>query len=263
MSSIEADPLPDLPLAGTLTVTRKLSPVRVWALALTAGLIAGFASWQIGETYHGRFVPELIPTKRTGSHEVVNANFIARQAADTKEATLAFGALGAVLGLALGLAGGAARGCARSALIAAIVGSILGGAAGAGLTWVLLPIYFRNVTPGSSDLILAMLLERGSWSLIGAAGGAAFGIGIGDRRRALGAIFGGLLGAIAGVVVYELVGGIAFPIDGISDPLSDTSGTRLLARLAVTTLAAAGTAWGALDRVKEAIPKPVTAADHS
>ena len=33
MSSIETDPLPDLPLAGKLTVSRKLSPVRVWALA--------------------------------------------------------------------------------------------------------------------------------------------------------------------------------------------------------------------------------------
>ena len=176
MSSIEADRLHDEPLAGKLTVSRKLSPVRVWVLAVTSGLIAGFGSWQIGETYHGRFVPALIQTKGTGSPEVVNANFDARQAAEASETTVAYGALGAVLGFALGLAGGAARGSVRMAVIAAIVGMTLGGAAGAGMTRVLLPIYLKNIlNSDKGDLMLAILIHGGCWSLIGAAGARHLG----------------------------------------------------------------------------------------
>ena len=145
------------------------------------------------------------------------------------------------------------RGSARAALIAAIAGSILGGTAGAIMPRVLLPIYFRMHNPDRDDLMLAILTQGGNWSVIGAAAGAAFGIGLGGRGRALRALLGGLLGAIAGVLVYEIVGGVAFPLDGTADPLSATWGTRLFARLAVTILASAGAAMGALGPVKEAI----------
>jgi len=63
MSQIPADPRPGASLAGGLATGRQLRPVRVWALVLTAGLIAGFASWLIGESLHGRFAP---PDARTG-----------------------------------------------------------------------------------------------------------------------------------------------------------------------------------------------------
>ncbi len=266
MSRIEADPPPGAPLAEAQSVRRKLSPVLVWGLALTAGLIAGFASWQIGETYHGRFEPTLIPGKALGTPpEVLEANFNSRQTAVTREATFAYGVLGAVLGLALGLAGGAVRGSVGTALVGAIVGTILGGAAGAGMTRVLLPIYHSNILLRSDkgDLLLAILIHGGSWSVIGAVGGAAFGIGLGDRRRAIAALFGGLVGAIAGVLAYEIIGSLAFPLDAITDPISATPETRLFARLAVTILASAGAAWGALDRVKEASKGPVSAEHHS
>jgi len=194
----------------------------------------------------------------------VNAQFKAREAAQFSETTLAFGALGAVFGFALGLAGGAARGSALAAVIAAVVGSILGGFAGAGMARVMLPIYFRNILKSDSgDLTLAILVLGANWSVIGAVAGAAFGIGLGDRNRIVGVLFGGLLGALAGVLVYEMVGALAFPLDGITSPLSKTWGTRLFARLAVTTLASAGVAWGALDRVKGASSSPESAEHQS
>jgi hypothetical protein len=253
MSGLEADPAPGASLAGGLATGRRLPPVRVWALALTAGLIAGFASWLIGETFHGRFAPPDARTGRRLTPAEIRSRGMALDAAQALEATLAFGSLGAVLGLALGLAGGCARGSARAAVIAAIAGSILGGTAGALMPRVLLPIYFRMHNPDRDDLILAILIQGGNWSVIGAAAGAAFGIGFGDRGGALRALLGGLLGAIAGVLVYELVGGVVFPLDGTSNPLSATSGTRLFARLAVTILASAGAAVGALGLVKGAI----------
>ena len=66
MSQIPADPGPGGSLAEEVATGRPLRPVLVWALALTAGLIAGFASWLIGESIHGRFAP---PDART-SHRL-------------------------------------------------------------------------------------------------------------------------------------------------------------------------------------------------
>jgi hypothetical protein len=253
MSRIEGDPPPGASLAEGLATSRPLLPVRVWALALTAGLIAGFASWLIGEAFHGRFAPPDARTGRRLTSDQLRSRGTARDAAQAVEATVAFGSLGAIFGFALGLAGGCAQGSVRAALIAAIAGSIFGGTAGAIMPQVLLPIYFRMHDPDRDDLILAILIHGGNWSVIGAAAGAAFGIGLGDWGRALRALLGGLLGAIAGVLVYEVVGGVAFPLDGTADPLSATRGTRLFARLALTIFASAGAAIGALGLVKGAI----------
>jgi hypothetical protein len=253
MSQVPADPPPGASLAGGLATGRQLPPVRVWALALTAGLIAGGASWLIGESVHGRFAPPDARTGRRLSPEQIQSRRMAIDASQVLEAAVAFGSLGVVLGLALGLAGGCARGSARAALIAAIAGSIIGGAAGAIIPRILLPIYYRVHNPDRDDLILAILIHGGAWSVIGAAAGTAFGIGLGGRGRALRALLGGLLGATAGVLVYELVGAVAFPLDGTSDPISATSGTRLFARLAVTIFTSAGAAMGALGPVKGAI----------
>jgi hypothetical protein len=55
---------------------------------------------------------------------------------------------------------------------------------------------------------------------------------------------GGLLGAALGTAVYEIVGALAFPMAGTPWVISATAGTRLLARIIVTTLAAEGVALG-------------------
>src|SRR5262245_62203094 len=125
MSQFAADPPPSASLAGGLATGRQLRPVRVWALALTAGLIAGFASWLIGESIHGRFAPPDARTGRRLTPEQIQTRRGAIEASQAVEAAVAFGSLGAVTGLALGLAGGCIRGSARAALIAAIAGSIL------------------------------------------------------------------------------------------------------------------------------------------
>jgi hypothetical protein len=218
------------------------------------------ASWLIGETLHGRFNPRAAAASGPRPTAEITARFVREaQGAATLEATIAFGALGAVLGLTLGLAGGFARGSAPAAWRAAMVGSILGGAAGAGMSWALLPIYFRILDPDHGDLILAIGIQGGIWPVIGAAGGTAFGIGLGDRSRAVRALLGGLLGALAGVLVYEMVGAVMFPLDKTSNPLSATWGTRLFARLALTTLASAGAARGALEPVNGTSPSYVSA----
>jgi hypothetical protein len=59
------------------------------------------------------------------------------------------------------------------------------------------------------------------------------------------------------VFVYAVKGALAFPLEETSDPLSATWGTRLFARLAVTTLASAGAAMGTLERTRGAMSRPV------
>ena len=78
---------------------RSTSGRGVWALALTAGLIAGFASWLIGESVHGRFAPPDTRTGRRLSAADFKSRTMAKDAAQELEATLAYGSLGAVLGL--------------------------------------------------------------------------------------------------------------------------------------------------------------------
>ena len=117
--------------AGGPTARRQSPPARVWGLALAAGLIAGFASWLVGEAIQGRFQPGLLTTGGFPTVEQVKAHEAVRAAAVMLEATLAFAALGAALGLALGVAGGSARRSARAASIAGISGAILGAVAGA------------------------------------------------------------------------------------------------------------------------------------
>jgi hypothetical protein len=255
MSRIEVDPLP----AGDSSARRHFAPVRVWTQALMAGMIAGFTSWLIGEALHRRF-DRLAPTLSgpPTSAEMMKSIFIAGRTAQKWEAILGFGSLGGGLGSALGLAGGSARLSVRAAPGAAIVGGILGGAVGVASTQVILPLYQRFLDPDHNDLIVGIMTQVVISAALGAVRGAAFGIGLGDRSRGLRAVLAGLLGAIAGPLVYEMAGALAIPLDKTTNQISATWGSRLFARLAVTTLASAGVAIAAPDRSKRAIPSPVS-----
>jgi hypothetical protein len=259
MSRDEVDPPPGATHAGGWGTAWRSPPVRVWVLGLLAGLIAGFASWLIGESLHRRFEhPAFTLSGPPSSAEMMSAMFRAERAAQRLDATLSVGAIGAILGFALGLAGGSACGSLRAAVIAGIFGSILGGIVGAAATEVMLPMYLRILDPDTNDLIVGIMFHVVISSAIGAVGGAAFGIGLGDRSRAVRVVIGGLLGAAAGAVVHDIVGAFAFPLDGTSKPIAATWSARLFARLAVTTLASTGAAIGARDHADATIPRPMT-----
>jgi hypothetical protein len=220
-----------------------IPPRRLWSLALIAGIGAGVVSWLGGEAIHGTFAP-------TPSYELLVSGRLDRldAQAEVKGATLAFGGLGVLLGLFLGLAGGLARRAPRAALLAAVVGAASGLVAAVVSSLVMVPIFHRLGTDRlAANLALPLMLHGGIWSAIGAAGGLAFGVGLGGRGRAVRALLGGLLGAFGGTMIYELIGGLAFPFAEADRPVSATWGTRLIARLAVAFLAAVGAAIAAQD----------------
>lgn len=220
---------------------------RLWALTLGAGVLAGLLSWTAGEPLREVVRPRSTEVRSRGE----TRTFISppeRAAADTRNAALSFTVLGCLLGAGLGAAGGLSRNDGRAAAMAGLLGLILGAAAVGGLTILLLPAYFafRMRTPDETlqDLFWPLIVHIGLWAPAGVAGGLAFAIGRGARGRTLALVSGGLLGAALGTAVYEIVGALAFPMAETPSVISATAGTRLLARIAVATLAAAGVALG-------------------
>jgi hypothetical protein len=219
---------------------------RIWVLALSAGVFAGLAAWLGGEGTLDHFSPAL--EWRIGKVDAVyrlKPTSGSLRVAATKNAALGFGILGGALGLALGAAGAFAGRAPRRAFLAGLTGLTVGALVEAAVTFVAVPQYYRakDLDRSQDDLPLALRTHAGIWSLAGAAGGLAFGLGMGRggfRRTAMAAV-GGMMGAGLGAVVFELLGAVTFPIEAYTaEPISNTPGSRFLARL----LVAVGTAIG-------------------
>ena len=220
---------------------------RLWAFALGAGILAGLVSWLGGEACR-----EVIKPPR---HNVNSKGLILRVTDRREEATavaknagIAFVFLGAALGGGLGAAGGLARRSRRSVATAGLIGLAMGAVAAGVMSLVLLPPYnaykLRNPDEALRDLLLPLLVHAGIWSVVGVAGGLALGLGLGERGLLPQAVLGGLLGAVVAAAAYELIGAFAFPEARTAQFVSATWESRLVARLAVTLLAAIGAVLG-------------------
>lgn len=217
-------------------------PGRVWALALSGGVLAGLIAWLVGEATHTFFIPAVRPVTVMGITQMI-PSYHEQARADRKNATLVFSAFGAILGLTLGAAGGLARRSLPAGARGTAVGALLGVAAGAGASVVLLPIFFHRQEQAAEELshevVFPLLIHGGLWGAIGAAGGASFGFGLGGKKRVAVAALGGLIGGILGAVVYEVAGLMVFTEARTTQPLAIAWAPRLLAMLAVSLLTAA------------------------
>ena len=88
------------------------------------------------------------------------------------------------------------------ALIRATFGGVAGGIAGAALSAVAVPIFFRYQNPetdaATMGLVLMFFTHAAIFAGIGATSGMALGRGLGDWGKIVPALFGGLLGASSG-----------------------------------------------------------------
>ena len=216
---------------------------RLVAWALGAGLLAGVASWLIGELARDTFRPPLYQQNVMG-HVLMKATFADQSSADFRNATLAFAVLGGFMGGVLGIAGGlAARRSTAAGTMAAAVGVVFGSLVGAICSLGLLPVYFRALDVAqeqlSRDLVLPLMIHSGIWAACGLAAGIVFGLGLGvGMAQVARSGIGGLIGAALGACIYELTGAMVFADHMTTNPLSLTWSTRLLARLLVATLSA-------------------------
>jgi hypothetical protein len=212
---------------------------RLLGMALVAGLLAGVAAWLAGEAILEAYRADLSPKVRREA----DAQAIRRSArAHLASASGTYAALGAIVGVSLGLAGGLARRSASAGARAALLGCVVGAIAGVSTSLLVLPNFFKNHDPQSIDLVSPMLTLGSICSSVGAAGGLAFGIGLGGRDRWLKSLGGGLLGAALATVAYEVIGAIAFPTDKTELPISQTPTTRAMLHVLIATLTAVGSA---------------------
>lgn len=128
-----------------------------------------------------------------------------------------------------------------AAAAAGLVGAVTSSALAGLLCLVLLPPSLQAQFDYSDyDLIIALVVHGLIWGVVGASSGAAFAIGLGDRRLLGRALTAGFLGAVLGAIVMELCGAAFFASAATVKPISDTWPTRFLARLLVTIGTAAG-----------------------
>ena len=222
-------------------------------LTLLAGLLAGLASFGVGEATYQIVPPELVPQIGHFGAKVMAPSQATQMTADTKNASLAFGALGLCLGGFLGIAGGLARRSASMAVTRGLLGGVLGGACGAGVSLAVLPFFLRSLGDYSSpelpflkwlgdysptELLIPIIMHGLICGLVGASAGLALAIGLGDRRLFGQAMMAGLAGAVLGSIAFDIIGVLFFLNAWTVKPISETWPTRLLARV----LVAVGTA---------------------
>lgn len=231
-----------------------LATRRLWTAALAAGVVAGLVSWIAGELAYGAFQPRLHRSVVFGMSSM-QATVSSENAAEYKNASLAFAILGGVTGLVMGIAGGiAARSTARGVIVGLIfqvVGTLVGGLA----SLALLRLLYRGYVRDPNDMFTPLLVQGGIWTAVGAVGGASFAIGCGLRRRLHNTIISASLGAIFATILFHVLGQSFYPDSNFSDPLANLSALRLMARLLVTVLVAVGVA----KEIQGAIRRPGSA----
>jgi hypothetical protein len=212
---------------------------RLLIFAIFAGLAAGLASELIGERILSSYQVDLNPSVQQNPNPEDMRRW---RDARLYSATLTFTTLGGLLGLALGLAGGLARRSTLASAQAAVLGLVLGSAVAASCSLIFVSIFFkiRDRDAQSVDLTLPLLTHGAIWSAVGAVGGLAFGLGLGGRGRWKATLVGGLMGAAAATILYELVGALVFASSKTDLPLSSSGTTRGMALLLVASLSSIG-----------------------
>jgi hypothetical protein len=259
--SPKADPVdPSLPGASPAGAARRLP---LWLPTLVVGLVAGLVAWAGGEAAFATFRTEREIIKppnfnKVSGYEkqalVTQITGEARVVAERKKAMASFGLLGLVLGVGLGLVGGWANGSSRTAWSGAVGGGLAGVAAGAGLSWAAVPLFFRYMDPEMGLLILFMI-HAAIFTGVGAAAGLALGLGLGDRPATVRALFGGMLGGLVGTIALEAIISTAYPLMRTFEPIASERTPRLWMYLcvAVATALCAGIAAGGRARWPHAV----------
>jgi hypothetical protein len=240
VSSLGPEVVPDglgaAPLDVAARAEGKARLSRARKLAALGGLLAGLASFGVGEVVYGIIPPKPVQQKDSMSGKLVMRPSVASvNVSKAKNASLAFGALGLCLGGLMGVAGGLARRSISATVTAGLLGLISGTVLGAGISLALFPlVIMAQHDYQDSELIIALIIHGLIWGLVGASAGLALAIGLGERRLVGRALTAGLVGAVLGAVVYELLGAVFFTSANTHYPISETWSTRLMATLLVT-----------------------------
>jgi hypothetical protein len=212
-------------------------------------LLAGLISFGFGEASYGLFrwddardvkaahQSELSRLGPYAQNEFITKKMMeARSVAESRQAALAFGVLGAILGLGLGLSGGLVS-LAGTHMRAGLTGMVLGGGLGVVAALLCVPRFYEHLTPGGG-LGAHILMYAGMFIPLGAACGMALGMGLAVKQAAARCALGGMLGATLAVIVLVIANSLAFPLDQEPAPVPAERIGRLIIHLSVALLVA-------------------------
>jgi hypothetical protein len=212
-------------------------PRTVWLLVLTASLAAGAAAWYLGEKTQNYFKPS-----EAASKNIQDPGPLRRELATImpRNSAISYGILGALIGLGLGLAGGLARGSPASALVVAGPAAVVGAAAGAGLSFALVPFHLAGFDPTNPSLMLSLFIRSGIGAAIGASAGLIFAIALAAPRRAARIALGGLMGGLVAAFAFEVLMPFIDPLDRNDQAVPTTPLARFLALMSSALLIGIG-----------------------
>lgn len=208
---------------------------------LAAALVAAILAWQVGATARADYDATFTrPANwgKMGAYE--QSNYISgqhrrsRDVAETRNTAIAFGTLAAALALSLAWTGGWLAG-SRPLPIRLVVGlgmALVGAGVVAGVTFVTVPLFYEHENP-ETGLLVPGLIHGAFAAVVGLVGGLALGLGRGGWKAAVMGGAGGLFGAIIGVVVYEMIVSVAFPLIRLESPLPPETVPHLLLHLTI------------------------------
>lgn len=157
--------------------------------------------------------------------------------AGAKNATLAFALLGATLACGMGAAGGFVQRSRRASTSASLLGFLVGAVLPLIACSIILPFYnsykLSNPDEASASLLLPIFLQGAIASTIGAAGGLAFGRGLGTRGFPSHYVFSGIVGALIGATIHQLSGAFLFPEADTTLFISADREARLMSKLMI------------------------------
>ncbi len=212
---------------------------RVFLFASIAGILAGVASSVVGEVIVDRNKLDL--TAPVGVR-VAPEDLRRWHDAELRVAVATFSVMGALMGLAMGAAGTLARGSYVRAAGSSIMGLLLGTIVAVPVSFGLVSSFYKRYDPHAGDLLFPMLTHGVIWSASGGVAGLVLGLGLGGRGRWKPTLVGGLVGAAAATVIYEIAGAVVFPTSRTDMPLATSTMARVLPRLLVAILSAVGAA---------------------
>jgi hypothetical protein len=204
----------------------------MWTVLLAATLLAGLASWQLGES-------RLVRQQAARAEYNLMGQTIQGQTAETiraaarQTAARYFGISGGLLVLAAGVAGCEAFRRLGMPLVAGLVLAVAWSALCGVTAWFALPLYDRAVDAAYPEMAVSIVSHLLLWVPLGAGAGVALAVALGRPREAATAAVAGAVGVILGVFVFEFLGALLFPLADTGRPLPATSITRLLAWLVI------------------------------
>ncbi|QEH34026.1 hypothetical protein OJF2_25590 [Aquisphaera giovannonii] len=203
-------------------------------LVLFVALIAGLAAWLAGESPPVIRPPEAVKTDVMG-FSVVSQTAESARAADRMNAVRYFGLSAAIAGLAMAWVGSI---LGRGSLLTKAMVVLFGAIACGSLAGLSMPLFEYGHAMGLSEMVDSMLVHLLLWLPVGGLVGLTLGLSGGRPREIPARMFAGMVGAGLGVVLYEMIGGIALPTGGAGLPLPREAGARLAALLLVLPSAA-------------------------